>query len=81
MMFPKDRGTEWVQRFEKACQEVRERDEEESANPYERGEMQWGGGDTYRYERYRRLPTTMALADRVPAKGMKPGELLFFMAD
>ena len=54
-------------RWEEACRETEEVDTAEAGLPYETGESM-SGVRRYRYERYRRIPTTMALADQIPAR-------------
>ena len=67
-------------RWEEACREAVEVDTVEVGVPYESGEGT-SGVWRYRYERYRRIPTTMALVDQISAKQMKQGELVAFIAD
>jgi hypothetical protein len=67
-------------RWEEACREAVEVDTAEVGVPYESGEGT-SGVWRYSYERYRRIPTTMALADQIPAKQMRQGELVAFIAD
>lgn len=49
------------------CKDMLKSEEEhEDKTPYDRGEDRFGeeyGGARYKYERYRRIPTTMALAE------------------
>ena len=54
-------------RWAEACRAAEEVDITEGGEPYETGESR-SGVWRYRHERYRRIPTTMALADQVPAR-------------
>ena len=66
--------------WEEACRAAEEVETDEGGVPYETGESR-SGEWRYRYERYRRIGTTMTLADQIPAKSMKQGELMAFIAD